>query len=161
MVARLLQTVFDDSQRELALSVEDVQPALLLGVLIAPLIGRIPARPRAAGGFAVSAAGICGAGVFSGSVEGLAVSMFVFMLGLMVIGPALAQETGIVAGPVHGVMATALYGFTLNIGGGVGAQVPLAFGTVLGTGLFMSSLLAACVALLIMTGSRRRAASRT
>ncbi|MFD7258077.1 MFS transporter [Streptomyces sp. NPDC059874] len=129
-------------------------PALVLGVLVAPLLGRIPARPRGAGAFAVAAAGICGAGLFGGTAAGLAGAMFVFMLGVAAIGPAVVQEIGTAAGTAHGVMATALYGFTLNIGGGVGAQIPLAFGEVRGVGLFMSALLGGCVLLLVVTGRR-------
>ncbi|MFJ3906929.1 MFS transporter [Streptomyces vinaceus] len=134
-------------------------PALVLGVLLSPLLGRIPARPRGAGAFAVAAAGICGAGLFGGTAAGLAGALFVFMLGLAAIGPAVVQEIGALSGAAHGVMATALYGFTLNIGGGVGAQVPLAFGEVRGVGLFMSGLLAGCVVLLVATGRRRRRAA--
>ncbi len=134
-------------------------PALVLGVLVAPLLGRIPARTRGAGAFAVAATGICGAGLFGGTAAGLAGAMFVFMLGLAAIGPAVVQEIGATAGVAHGVTATALYGFTLNIGGGVGAQVPLAFGEVRGVGLFMSALLAGCVVLLVVTGRRRRRAA--
>ncbi|MCX4696552.1 MFS transporter [Streptomyces sp. NBC_01408] len=129
-------------------------PALVLGVLVAPLLGRIPARPRGAGAFAVAAAGICGAGLFGGTTAGLATSMFVFMLGVAAIGPAVVQEIGTAAGTAHGVMATALYGFTLNIGGGLGAQLPLAFGEVRGVGLFMSALLGGCVVLLVVSGRR-------
>ncbi|MGW0366319.1 MFS transporter [Streptomyces sp. NPDC002990] len=136
-------------------------PALVLGVLVAPLLGRIPARPRGAGAFAVAAAGICGAGLFGGTTAGLAGSMFVFMLGVAAIGPAVVQEIGAAAGTAHGVMATALYGFTINIGGGLGAQIPLAFGEVRGVGLFMSALLGGCVVLLVATGRRRRAAAAT
>ncbi|MFE2878620.1 MFS transporter [Streptomyces roseus] len=134
-------------------------PALVLGVLVAPLLGRIPARKRGAGAFAVAALGICGAGLFGGTAAGLAGAMFVFMLGLAAIGPAVVQEIGSISGVAHGVMATALYGFTLNIGGGVGAQIPLAFGEVRGVGLFMSALLGGCVVLLVVTGRRRRRAS--
>ncbi|MFD7085665.1 MFS transporter [Streptomyces sp. NPDC002181] len=134
-------------------------PALVLGVLVAPLLGRIPARKRGAGAFAVAALGICGAGAFGGTATGLAGSMFVFMLGLAAIGPAVVQEIGSISGVAHGVMATALYGFTLNIGGGVGAQIPLAFGEVRGVGLFMSALLGGCVVLLVVTGRRRRRAA--
>ncbi|MER6781674.1 MULTISPECIES: MFS transporter [unclassified Streptomyces] len=134
-------------------------PALVLGVLVAPLLGRIPARTRGAGAFAVAATGICGAGLFGGTAAGLAGAMFVFMLGLAAIGPAVVQEIGTTAGVAHGVTATALYGFTLNIGGGVGAQIPLAFGEVRGVGLFMSALLGGCVVLLVVTGRRRRRAA--
>lgn len=135
-------------------------PALVLGVLVAPLLGRIPARPRGAGAFAVAAAGICGAGLFGGTAAGLAGALFVFMLGVAAIGPAVVQEIGAAAGTANGVMATALYGFTLNIGGGVGAQIPLAFGEVRGVGLFMSAMLGGCVLLLVTTGRRRRRAAR-
>ncbi|MFD3698125.1 MFS transporter [Streptomyces sp. NPDC058646] len=133
-------------------------PSLVLGVLMAPLLGRIPARPRGAGAFTVAAAGICGAGLVGGTTAGLAASMFVFMLGVAAIGPALVQEIGAAAGTAHGVMATALYGFTLNIGGGLGAQIPLAFDGVRGVGLFMSLLLGGCVVLLVTTGRRTRSA---
>ncbi|MFI5619657.1 MFS transporter [Streptomyces sp. NPDC051567] len=149
----------DDGRAMLTLRATAV-PALVIGVLVAPLLGRIPARPRGAGAFTVAAAGICGTGLFGGTTTGLAASLFLFMLGLAAIGPAIVQEIGTAAGPANGVMAAALYGFTLNIGGGLGAQIPLAFGEVRGVGLFMSALLAGCVVLLVVTGRGRRTAPR-
>ncbi|MEV6580632.1 MFS transporter [Streptomyces sp. NPDC051582] len=151
-------SLVNDGQAMLTLRATAI-PALVLGVLVAPLLGRIPARKRGAGAFAVAALGICGAGLFGGTAAGLAGAMFVFMLGLAAIGPAVVQEIGSISGVAHGVMATALYGFTLNIGGGVGAQIPLAFGEVRGVGLFMSALLGGCVVLLVVTGRRRRRAA--
>jgi len=102
-------------------------PALLIIVLLAPLFGAFGALTRAAGGFVVAAAGMLGAAVFVDSAVGLGVAIFIFIMGIAAVGPAIVQAVGNAAGGSQPV-AIAVYGFALNLGGAAGAQLPLLVG---------------------------------
>ncbi|MGW7002577.1 MFS transporter [Streptomyces sp. NPDC054933] len=122
-------------------------PALLASVLAAPLLGRIRASRRAAGGSAVAAAGLLGAALGANNVIGLGVALFVFMLGLANVGPALVQTIGSGAGAAQ-TTAIAVYGFMLNLGGGVGAQLPPPLGNLSVLALVLAAVLAVTVAVI-------------
>ncbi|GAA4804419.1 MFS transporter [Streptomyces ziwulingensis] len=98
-------------------------PALLGAVLIAPVLARVPAPRRAAAALAVTAAAMLAA-VFGGDdAVTLGAALFAFMAGFSTLGPALIQSVGARAGAAAQTTAIALYGFTLNVGAGAGAQL--------------------------------------
>ncbi|WP_269857862.1 MFS transporter [Streptomyces sp. RPT161] len=131
-------------------------PALLASVLIAPLLGRIPATRRAAMASAVAVAGLLAAALRADDVIALGVALFVFMLGLSNVGPALVQTIGSSAGAAQ-TTAIAVYGFMLNLGGGVGAQLPAPIGNLTVLALVLAALMtvtAAVIGLTARTGRR-------
>ncbi|BAJ31645.1 putative major facilitator superfamily transporter [Kitasatospora setae KM-6054] len=137
-----------DDQAMLALRATAL-PALLTAVLLAPLLGRVPAPRRATAGFALAALGALGTAATGRHTGGLALALAVFMLGVATVGPALVQHLGArTTGTPNAPTAMALYGFTLNIGGALGAQLPKATATTTGLGCLLATLLTTCAALL-------------
>lgn len=105
-------------------------PALLGAVLIAPALARVPAPRRAVAALAVTAAAM------------LAAALFAFMAGFSTLGPALIQSVGARAGAAAQTTAIALYGFTLNVGAGAGAQLAALFDRFGDLALFLALALA-------------------
>ncbi|WP_435209998.1 MFS transporter [Streptomyces sp. bgisy034] len=109
-------------------------PALIASVLLAPALSRIGAGRRAAGALVLAALGMAAAGLAHDSVIGLGAALFVTMLAATTAGPALIQAVGTAAGASRAT-ALAVYGFLLNLGAGLGAQVPQLFGQFTGVAL--------------------------
>uniref|UniRef100_A0AAU3H2I0 MFS transporter n=1 Tax=Streptomyces sp. NBC_01401 TaxID=2903854 RepID=A0AAU3H2I0_9ACTN len=131
-------------------------PAMVLAVLAAPVLGRVPALRRAAAALGLAGAGLVGAALAGGGTVALGAALFVFVLAVSTAGPAVVQAIGATAGTAR-TTAIAAYGFLLNLGSGAGAQLPLAIGSVAGVALTLAGLLTACVGLLALA---RRAAVR-
>ncbi len=130
-------------------------PALLASVLVAPLLGRIPAARRAALASAVAVAGLMAAALCADDVVALGAALFVFMLGLSNVGPALVQTIGSSAGAAQ-TTAIAIYGFMLNLGGGVGAQLPAPIGNLTVLALVLAALMTVTVAVIALTARTGR-----
>ncbi|MEU8707500.1 MFS transporter [Streptomyces sp. NPDC048565] len=131
-------------------------PAMVLAVLAAPVLGRVPALRRAAASLGLAGAGLVGAALAGGGTVALGAALFVFVLAVSTAGPAVVQAISTTAGPAR-TTAIAAYGFLLNLGSGAGAQLPLAIGSVAGVALTLAGLLTACIGLLALA---RRAAVR-
>ncbi|MFY1675612.1 MULTISPECIES: MFS transporter [unclassified Streptomyces] len=131
-------------------------PALLVAVLLAPVLGRFRATRRAYGAFAVTLVAMIPAAAGGDRAVLLGAALFVFMLGFSTLGPALIQTVGGQAGAAQ-TTAIAVYGFTLNVGAGTGAQLaPLFsdFGSLAGA-LAAALAGAACCVLLSARHGRR------
>lgn len=98
-------------------------PSLLAGVLLAPVLGTLGALLRAAVGFVVAAVGMLGAAIFVDSAIGLGVALFVFVLGISAVSPAMVQAVGRVAGGRQ-QMAIAVYDIMLTLGAAAGGLLP-------------------------------------
>ncbi|UNZ21011.1 MFS transporter [Streptomyces sp. 891-h] len=131
-------------------------PAMLLAVLVAPWLGRVPALRRAAGSLGVAAIGLMAAAPAGGNTVALGVALFVFVLAVSTVGPAIVQALGASAGAA-GASAMAVYGFLLNLGSGAGAQFPLLVGNLTGVAVSVAVLLAAAIGLIAVAS---RAAGR-
>lgn len=112
-------------------------PAMVGAVLLAPVMGRIPALTRTVIGFAGSGVGLLGAALFADTVIGLGVSLFIFVLAVSTVSPALVQAVGSGAGAARAT-ATAIYSFILNVGVALGAQLPQALGDLSSLALFLA-----------------------
>lgn len=135
-------------------------PALLCAVLIAPVLGRrFPIDVRVIGAFTVAAAGMTGTALFAGSAIGVGAALFVFMIGISTAGPALVQAVGSGAGAKQ-TTAIAGYGFMLNIGGGIGAQLPLLFTDFADLALLVAVVLGGAIVFLVVRRRSSRAARR-
>ncbi|MFI9778664.1 MFS transporter [Streptomyces sp. NPDC051956] len=119
------RSLTDDGAAMLALRASAL-PALLIAVLVSPVLARFAAPRRALGALAVTTLAMLGAALYGGDAFALGVALFVFMLGFSTLGPALIQSVGSQAGAAQ-TTAIALYGFTLNVGAGLGAQLPAFF----------------------------------
>ncbi|MEV5989703.1 MFS transporter [Streptomyces sp. NPDC052051] len=119
-------------------------PALLGAILLAPALARIPAPRRAAGALMVTAAAMLAAALSGDSAVALGAALFAFMAGFATLGPALIQSVGARAGGAQ-TTAIALYGFTLNVGAGAGAQLAAFFGGFSTLALFLALVLAVAV----------------
>ncbi|MEV4441288.1 MFS transporter [Streptomyces sp. NPDC049577] len=153
--------VVDDHGTMLALRASAL-PAMVLAVLISPMLGRIPALRRLIGALAVSAAGMIGVALTTGSVVGLGVTLFVFVIGITTVGPAIVQGIGDGTGTAARATGIAIYGFVLNLGSGLGAQVPLALGKLSGLALLLAAVFVIGIGLVAFAGrAARRAAEST
>ncbi|MFD9968651.1 MFS transporter [Streptomyces sp. NPDC059015] len=132
-------------------------PALVIAVLLAPALGRFRASHRAFGALAVTGAAMLAVGWGGGDAVLLGGALFVFMLGFSTLGPALIQAVGSQAGAAQ-TTAIALYGFTLNVGAGAGAQLPGLFD---GFGQLALALAVALAVAAFGVGLAVRAARRT
>ncbi|MBQ0827199.1 MFS transporter [Streptomyces tagetis] len=101
-------------------------PALVGAVLLAPVLARVPAPRRAGGALALTTAALAAAAVAGDGALALGAALFAFMAGFATLGPALIQAVGARAGAAQ-TTAIALYGFTLNVGAGAGAQLAAFF----------------------------------
>ncbi|MFC8656072.1 MFS transporter [Streptomyces parvus] len=131
-------------------------PALVIAVLLAPALGRVPALPRAALSLVVAVAGLAATALTGDSTMALGAALFVFVLAISTVGPAVVQAIGANAGAARGA-AMAVYGFVLNLGSGAGAQLPLAVGDLPSVSLIAAAFLAVCAALVVFA---HRAARR-
>jgi predicted MFS family arabinose efflux permease len=120
-------------------------PALLGAVLLAPVLARLPASRRAVGALVVTAGAMLAAALGADDAVALGAALFVFMAGFSTLGPALIQSVGARAGAAAQTTAIALYGFTLNVGAGAGAQLAALFDRF--TPLALSLALALTVAI--------------
>ncbi|MDQ8707262.1 MFS transporter [Streptomyces sp. LHD-70] len=132
-------------------------PAMVVAVLLAPLLGRIPALPRAALSLVVAAGGLAATASTGDSTLALGAALFVFVLAISTVGPAVVQAIGASAGAARGI-AIAVYGFVLNLGSGIGAQLPLAIEDLGSVALITAGFLAVCV--LLVTFAHRSAKRR-
>ncbi|MFJ7155267.1 MFS transporter [Streptomyces sp. NPDC101118] len=98
-------------------------PSLLVAVLAAPKLAHVKPTTRACGALALAALGMVGAALSGDSVLVLGIALFVTMVGASTAGPALVQAVGGAAGADRAT-AIAVYSFLLNLGAGLGAQVP-------------------------------------
>ncbi|MER6858528.1 MFS transporter [Streptomyces pilosus] len=121
-------------------------PALLGAVLAAPLLARFPAPRRAAGALLVTVAALLVATAGGNDAVVLGAALFAFMAGFSTLGPALIESVGARAGAAAQTTAIALYGFTLNVGAGAGAQLAPVFDGFASLALFLALALtvAAC-----------------
>ncbi|QUW93897.1 MFS transporter [Streptomyces sp. V17-9] len=117
-------------------------PALLGAVLIAPALARVPASRRAVAALAVTAAAMLAAALGGDDAVTLGAALFAFMAGFSTLGPALIQSVGARAGAAAQTTAIALYGFTLNVGAGAGAQIAALFDRFGDLALFLALALA-------------------
>lgn len=133
-------------------------PAMVGAVLLAPVMGRISALTRTVIGFAGGAVGLLGAALFADSVIGLGISLFIFVLAISTVSPALVQAVGSGAGPARAT-ATAIYSFILNVGVAVGAQLPQAMADLSNLALFLAVVMVIGIGLvwLAARSSRSRA----
>ncbi|TYR65861.1 MFS transporter [Streptomyces parvus] len=131
-------------------------PALVIAVLLAPALGRVPALRRAALSLVVAVAGLAATALNGDSTMALGAALFVFVLAISTVGPAVVQAIGANAGAARGA-AMAVYGFVLNLGSGAGAQLPLAVGDLPSVSLIAAAFLAVCAALVVFA---HRAARR-
>ena len=132
-----------------------VLPALLCAVLIAPVLGRrLSVDTRVVGAFTVAAAGMAGATLLADSPIGVGAALFILMIGISTAGPALVQAIGSGAGAKQ-TTAIAGYGFMLNIGGGIGAQLPPLFDDLAALALTIAGILACAVVYLGVSAHRR------
>ncbi|MFB4301042.1 MFS transporter [Actinomadura sp. NTSP31] len=131
-------------------------PAMLLAVLAAPRLGRIPPLRRAAASLALAAIALLAAALAGDNSMALGAALFVFVLAISTVGPAIVQAIGVSAGAA-GATAMAVYGFLLNLGSGAGAQFPLAVGDLNGVAVGVAVLLAAGMGLIAIAS---RAAGR-
>lgn len=117
-------------------------PALLGAVLIAPVLARVPASRRAAGALVVTTAAMVAAALGGDDAVALGAALFAFMAGFSTLGPALIQSVGARVGAAAQTTAIALYGFTLNVGAGAGAQLAPLFDRFGHLALFLAFALA-------------------
>ncbi|MGV9991233.1 MFS transporter [Streptomyces sp. NPDC003374] len=120
-------------------------PALLGAVLLAPALARVPAPRRAAGALAVTVAALLAAALGGDGAVALGAALFAFMAGFATLGPALIQSVGARAATAQ-TTAIALYGFTLNVGAGAGAQLAAVFSRFTALALFLALALALAAA---------------
>ncbi|MFI9612456.1 MFS transporter [Streptomyces sp. NPDC052023] len=135
-------------------------PAMVVAVLLAPVLGRVAPLRRAAVSLVVAAAGLAAAALTGDSIVGLGAALFVFVLAISTVGPAVVQAIGASAGAARAT-AIAVYGFVLNLGAGAGAQLPLALGDLPTAALVTAAFLALCVALVARAGRAARRHART
>lgn len=95
---------------------------MIAAVLLAPMLASISSITRAAAARA-AALGMLGTALLTHTVTGLAAALFVVVLGTSTAGPAIVQAVGSGAGTARAT-GIAIYGFILNLGAGVGAQLP-------------------------------------
>ncbi|MHB9864549.1 MFS transporter [Streptomyces sp. YIM S03343] len=126
-------------------------PALLGAVLLAPALARVPAPRRAAGALAVTVAAMLAAALGGNGAVALGAALFVFMAGFATLGPALIQSVGARASAAQ-TTAIALYGFTLNVGAGAGAQLAALFSHFTALALFLALALTLAAAALRYAG---------
>ncbi|MEU3144262.1 MFS transporter [Streptomyces sp. NPDC006999] len=117
-------------------------PALLGAVLAAPFLARFPAPRRAAGALLVTVAAMLTAVLGGSDAVVLGAALFAFMAGFSTLGPALIESVGARAGATAQTTAIALYGFTLNVGAGAGAQLAAFFDRFASLALFLALALA-------------------
>ncbi|MFI2379143.1 MFS transporter [Streptomyces sp. NPDC018964] len=129
-------------------------PALLGAVLLAPALSGVPAPRRAVGALVVTVAAMLAAVLGGDNPLVLGAALFVFMAGFSTLGPALIQTVGARAGTAQ-TSAIAVYGFTLNVGAGAGAQLAASFSRFAALALFLA------VALTLATAVVARGARRT
>lgn len=130
-------------------------PALLGAVLAAPLLARFPAPRRAAGALLVTVAALLVATLGGNDAVVLGAALFAFMAGFSTLGPALIESVGARAGAAAQTTAIALYGFTLNVGAGAGAQIAAFFDRFASLALFLALALAVA-ACGVLRGRRAR-----
>lgn len=134
----------DDGPALLALRASAL-PALLAAVLLAPALSRFSAARRAGGALAVTTAAMLAAAQGADSALALGAALFAFMAGFSTLGPALIQSVGARAGAAQ-TTAIAVYGFTLNVGAGAGAQLAVGFPGFSSLALFLAAALAVATA---------------
>lgn len=144
-----------DSKAMLALRASAL-PAMVAAVLISPVLGRVAALRRASVSLAVAAAGLAAAALAGDSTVWLGAALFVFVLGISTVGPAVVQAIGDNAGASRAT-AIAVYGFLINLGSGIGAQVPLGITDLTAVVLTVAVSLAIGIALVLLSA---RAAAR-
>jgi predicted MFS family arabinose efflux permease len=134
-------------------------PAMVIAVVLAQFLGRFSGRARAACSLAVAASGAVAAGLAGDHAVGLAAALFVFVFGISTAGPALVQAIGADAGESRAT-ALAVYAFVLNLGSGIGAQLPLVAGSLPVVAFTLTGALLSAVVLVMWSsiGSRRGAA---
>ncbi|MEU1517196.1 MFS transporter [Streptomyces sp. NPDC005811] len=120
-------------------------PALLGAVLAASALARFPAPRRAAVALVVTVAAMLAAAAARDDAVQLGAALFVFMAGFATLGPALIQSVGARAGAAAQTTAIALYGFTLNVGAGAGAQLAALFDRFTPLALLLAAALALAV----------------
>ncbi|MFF5444590.1 MFS transporter [Streptomyces sp. NPDC012888] len=133
-------------------------PAMVIAVLIASVLGRIPALRRASFSLAFAGVALAAAALTGDSTVLLGVTLFLFVLGISTVGPAVVQAIGDSAGPSRAT-AIAVYGFVLNLGSGVGAQLPLAISDF--TAMVLTVAAALGIGILLVAMAARAAAGRT
>ncbi|WP_194236107.1 MFS transporter [Streptomyces acidicola] len=129
-------------------------PALLGAVLVAPVLARLPASRRAAGALVVTAVAMLAAALGGDDALVLGAALFAFMAGFSTLGPALIESVGTRAGAAAQTTAIALYGFTLNLGAGAGAQLAAFFDRFAALALFLTFALAVAVGGVLRGGRR-------
>lgn len=134
----------DDGPALLALRASAL-PALLIAVLLAPALSRLSAPRRAGGALVVTTAAMLAAAGGADSALALGAALFAFMAGFSTLGPALIQSVGARAGAAQ-TTAIAVYGFTLNVGAGAGAQLAVGFSDFSSLALFLAAALAVATA---------------
>ncbi|MET7453924.1 MFS transporter [Streptomyces sp. NPDC005574] len=117
-------------------------PALLAAVLAAPALSRVSAHRRAAGALTVCVAAMAAAVLGADDAVALGAALFAFMAGFSTLGPALIQWVGARAQAAAQTTAIALYGFTLNVGAGAGAQLAAFFTHFAALAVFLGGALA-------------------
>jgi predicted MFS family arabinose efflux permease len=127
-------------------------PALLCAVLAAPALARVPAPRRAAGALAVTVAAMLAAALGADDAVALGAALFAFMAGFSTLGPALIQSVGARAGAAAQTTAIALYGFTLNVGAGTGAQFAACFDRFTALALLLALALAVAAGAVLRGG---------
>jgi MFS family permease len=125
-------------------------PGLLAAVLLASVLGAVAATRRAAGGFVVAGVGLLGAAVLAGNVFGLGAALLLFVLGISCVGPALVQAVGDASGGARSA-AIAKYGFMLNLGGGLGAQLPTLLPDLTSLALLVAGLVGTGAAVILIS----------
>ncbi|MFI8105203.1 MFS transporter [Streptomyces sp. NPDC086023] len=135
-------------------------PAMVGAVFLAPVMGRLSALTRTVIGFAVGAVGLLAAALYADSVIGLGVSLFVYVLAISTVSPALVQAVGTSAGPARAT-ATAIYSFILNGGVALGAQIPQGMPGLSSLALLLAAALVVGIGLvgLAARSARRHAAA--
>ncbi|HEX5594549.1 MAG TPA: MFS transporter [Micromonosporaceae bacterium] len=121
-------------------------PALIIAVLVTPKLSRIAALPRAGGALAVAGIGLLNAAILADNVAGLAVALFICVLGTSAAGPALIEAVGAGAGSARAT-AIAIYSFLLNFGAGAGAQLPSVVGGFTQLAALLAVVFAVCIGL--------------
>ncbi|HEX6967868.1 MAG TPA: MFS transporter [Micromonosporaceae bacterium] len=130
-------------------------PALIIAVLVTPKLARIPALARAGGALGVAGAGMIGAALLADRVTGLAIALFVCVLGTSAAGPALVEAIGVRAGAARAI-AIAVYSFILNFGAGAGAQLPPLVGEFTRLAGMLAIVFASCIGLVALAAKLGR-----
>lgn len=131
-------------------------PALVVAVLAASKLAGIPPTRRAAGSLALAGLGMGAAALAGDSTLVLGIALFAAMVGVATAGPALVQAVGGAAGADRAT-GIAVYSFLLNLGAGIGAQVPLATDVFTHLVLWLGLAFAVGIGLVVLAG---RAANR-